>query len=326
MTKSRDITFDIMKGIGILLVITAHFFSWNHPLLDKLITSFHMPMFFIVAGYFSKSFSTWSDAKSQVKKYATRLLPPYVFTRVFILLWAVLMAFTNKEGWEPVINHALSLFWADPHGPVTPWGTLSIGVVWFLVALFVAKCLLLPLSRLKGWAIPISIALAIAAIYIHRVFPHSIWCISLGLTALPFLTIGWWVRSHRIPRWLIIVSIVCWVGAMLYSHLGMYDMEWDCYPLDFIGACGGTYCLYLFSKFLGKSPVLIPRAFAVLGVWSLAIMCFHNLETHCHLGNHVMALFPFVLPVWGQYVFRYLLTIAMAAVSVKLPVIRKVFV
>ena len=68
----RDRTFDIMKGIGILLVITAHFFSWNHPILGRSITSFHMPMFFIVAGYFSKFFTTWSDAKLKIGRYARR--------------------------------------------------------------------------------------------------------------------------------------------------------------------------------------------------------------------------------------------------------------
>ena len=324
MPNSRDITFDIMKGIGILLVLTAHFFSWNHPVLDKGITSFHMPMFFIVAGYFSKSFSSWSETKTQIKRYARRLLPAFVFTQAFIILWAILMALSKDEGWSNVIRQSLSLFWADPHGPATPWGTLTIGVIWFLMALFIAKCLLLPLSRLKGWAIPISIFGAIGAILLHQVFPHSIWCISVGLTGLPFLTLGWWFRTHRIPIWLIIICIICWVLAVLYSHLGMYDMEWDCYPIDFLGACGGTYCLYILSRLLSKLKFL-PKVLAMLGIWSLAIMCFHNLELDCHLGNHVMALFPFEFPIWGKFAFRYLLTIAMAAVAVKTPVLKKVF-
>ena len=326
MTKTRDITFDIMKGIGILLVITAHFFSWNHPVLDKVITSFHMPMFFIVAGYFSKPFTTWQEAGAQVNKYARRLLPGFVFTEVIIILWAILMALTKAEGWSEPMLHTLSLFWADPHGPATSWGTLYIGIVWFLVALFVAKCLLLLVSQLKGWAFPVSIALAVGAILVHRVFPYSIWCFSLALTALPFLVIGLWVRTRKIPVWLIVVCIVCWIFAMVFSHLGMYDFEWDCYPLDFLGACGGTYCLYLVSKLLGKYLKVLPRALAILGIWSLAILCFHDLETHCHWGNHVMAFFPVELPVWGKYAFRYFLTVAMAAVAVNTPVLKKVFV
>ena len=315
-----------MKGIGILLVITAHFFSWNHPILGRSITSFHMPMFFMVAGYFSRSFSSWKEVGLSIKKFARRLLPAYVFTQVFIILWTILMALTKGEGWSPVIRETLSLFWADPHGPNTPWGSLTIGVIWFLVALFVAKCFLLDISKMKGWAIPISICLAVGALLLHRFFPHSIWCISLGMTALPFLTIGWWARTHKIPVWIIIACVVCWVFAILYSHLGMYDMDWGCFPLDMLGACGGTYCLYLISNFLSQYFKILPRVLAILGIWSLAIMCFHDLEMHCHLGNHVMALVPFTLPTWGRFAFRYLLTIAFAAVAIKMPVLKKVFV
>ena len=326
MTKERDITFDIMKGIGILLVITAHFFGWGHPILDQGINSFHMPMFFCVAGYFSKSFTSWSDTRAQVAKFARRLLPAFVFTQVCIILWSVLMALTKKSTWGWVALQTLSLFWADPHGPHTPWGQMYVGVIWFLLALFVAKCLLLLLSRMKGWAIPVSIALAIGALGLYRVFPYSIWCVSLGLMGLPFLTIGWWARTHKIPVWFVIVCVVCWVVAVLYSHLGMYDMEWDCYPLNFLGALGGTFCLYFVSKFLGRYLRVIPRVLAVLGIWSLAIMCFHNLELDCRLGNHAMALIPFALPVWGKYVLRYLLTIGLAALAVHTPVLKRLFV
>ena len=141
--SQRDITFDIMKGIGILLVITAHFFSWNHPILRKCISSFFMPMFFIVAGYFSKSFSTRHEAIIQIRKYARRLLSAFAFTQILLILWAILLTVTKETGWNPVIKQTLSLFWADPHGPITPWGRLTIGVIWFLVALFVAKSILL---------------------------------------------------------------------------------------------------------------------------------------------------------------------------------------
>ena len=325
-TNQRDATFDIMKGIGILLVITCHFFNWNHPLLGRSINSFHMPMFFMVAGYFSKSFISWKEAWTSIKKYARRLLPAFVFTQVFIILWAVLMALTKDEGWDQVIRQTLSLFWADPHGPYTSWGRLSIGVIWFLIALFVAKCLLLVISRLKSWSIPLSIILSIGAILLHRLFPYSIWCISLGLTALPFMTIGWWARNHKIPGWIIIVCIICWVLAILYSHLVMYDMDWGFFPLDFIGACGGSFCLYMICKFISKHLRFISKPLAVLGVWSLAVMCFHDLEMHCHLGNHFMALLPISVPGWGQYLFRYFIAIALAAIAVKTPRVKSLFV
>lgn len=323
--KQRDATFDIMKGIGILLVITAHFFSWNHPLLGRFITSFHMPMFFAVAGYFSKSFISWTEVWMSIKKYASRLLPAFIFTQVLLALWAVLMAVTKGEGWDPVIREGLSLFWADPHGAETPWGRLSIGVVWFLVALFVSKTILLVLSKWKAWAVLVSILLAIGALLLHKVFPYSIWCISIGFTALPFVTIGWWFRTHKVPVWFILVCLICWILAVIYSHLDMYDMNWGCYPLDFLGALGGTFCLFFLSRCISRYIAFLAKPFATLGIWSLAIMCFHNLEMSCHLGNHVMALLPFPIPIWGRFVFRYMLTIALAAAAVYAPGLKKIF-
>ncbi len=318
-------TFDVMKGIGILLVITDHFFNWNHPILGRVINSFHMPLFFIIAGYFSRPFTTIEDAKRCIRKYAKRLLPAFVLTQVFIILWDVLMAVSESKGWGPVIRESLTLFWADPHGPQTPWGQLSIGVVWFLLALFLAKCALLFISRLGGYAIPISILLALGAVMLYRVFPYSIWCISIGFTALPFVTLGWWFRTHIVPKWVIVSCIGCWIAALCFSHLVMYDFEWGCFPLDFLGACGGTFCVLLLSRLICSKTAPAARLFATLGIWSLAIMCFHDIETHCHIGNHVMALIPVSFPVWTKYLFRYVLTIAVAAIAVRLPLIKKVF-
>ena len=174
--RQRDATFDIMKGIGILLVITCHFFGWNHPWLAQVILSFHMPLFFFVAGYFSKTYVDGSTSWKHLKHFFRRLIPPFIVTQLVIVAWAVLMALTKNEGWNPVIRDSLSLFWADVFGPMTPWGELTLGVTWFLLALFVAKALLIPLSRLKVWAIPVSLILAFGTLLLHKVFRYSVWC------------------------------------------------------------------------------------------------------------------------------------------------------
>lgn len=51
MGKTRVVTFDILKGIGILLVIVGHTFMKE---IGPCIQAFHMPLFFIVAGFFYK--------------------------------------------------------------------------------------------------------------------------------------------------------------------------------------------------------------------------------------------------------------------------------
>ena len=213
MTR-RDPTFDIAKGIGILLVLTCHFFGWNHPWLNRTISSFHMPLFFIIAGYFSKSYVDGKTTFSSIKKYFNRLYWPFLFTQGMIVLWLILMVFAKHDSWNPVITSALSICWADVYGPTTPWGNLSIGVVWFLIALLVAKILLIPLSRTGVWAIPISLITAFCVLLIHNVFPYSIWCISLGLMALPFVTIGWWIKNHKLPLWAYGIAVLGWIAAI----------------------------------------------------------------------------------------------------------------
>lgn len=323
--KQRDITFDIMKGIGILLVIVCHLIGWNHPMLAQIILSFHMPLFFIVAGIFSKPYVDAPSAKANVKRYFARLYPPFAITQLLIVAWAVLMAVAKHEGWDPPIRESLSLVWADVFGPSTPWGRLSLGVIWFLMALFVAKSLLIPLSRLKQWAIPVSLAVAFATLLLHKVFPYSIWCLSLGLMALPFVTIGWWVKNHPVPLWLKIVVVVCWIAAICFSRMEMYAFTWKCYPLDVLGACGGTYCVYLLSLVIKKYLSITSKALSALGVWSLAIMCVHCFEMYAHLGNHIRAAVGIELGMWLMFAWRVVLTLGLAIVLVHIPKVKNLF-
>lgn len=324
--KERDVTFDIMKGIGILLVIVCHFVGWNHPYLSQFILSFHMPLFFLVAGYFSKSYIDSSTSKRSVKNYFVRLIPPMAVTQLMIVAWAVLMAVAKHEGWNPPIREMLSLLWADVFGPMTSWGTLSLGVIWFLLALFWAKTLLIPLSRLKQWAIPVSLAVAFGTFMLHKIFPYSIWCFSLGLMALPFVTIGWWVKNHPIPLWLKIVAVVCWIAAICFSRMEMYTFTWKCYPLDVLGACGGTYCIYLLSLVIKKYMRITSKVLAALGVWSLAIMCVHCFEINAHLGSRLWALTGVEVGQWPMFAWRLVLTLGLAILLVHIPKVKNLFV
>lgn len=326
--KKRDITFDVMKGIGILLVLLGH--VWGIPRVNHVITSFHMPLFFIVAGYFSKSYSPNISITGTIKHYAKRLIPPYVVTMVAICAWAALKAYING-GWDFVINKLLSLFWADVNALHTPFGNLGIGVVWFLLALFWAKTLLLVFSKWANWILPISLLCSIGALWVHKVFPYSVACISLGMIALPFVTLGWWLKRHSLPWYVYAICVIGWIAAILFSELDLYEYRWGCYPLDVLGACGGTYVLYIISKGIARLEnkrlvAWIPSMFAYLGTISLAIMCVHCFEIDSHLGNHLRAAIGWDMPMWGLYVWRYAITIVLAIVLTKIPKVKSLFV
>ena len=94
--NNRDLTFDIMKGVGILLVLAGHYWPesywyWAH----KTIYSFHVPLFFLVAGYFSKP--PKAGILAVVNKNAKRLLLPFVFTQLLLVLYGGVQAFAKHD-------------------------------------------------------------------------------------------------------------------------------------------------------------------------------------------------------------------------------------
>ena len=50
MVSNRDVSIDIMRGIGILSMLVGH--CVIPDLLHKFIYMWHMPLFFIASGYF----------------------------------------------------------------------------------------------------------------------------------------------------------------------------------------------------------------------------------------------------------------------------------
>ena len=324
--KHRDITFDIMKGIGIVLVMTCHFFGWNHPWLARVILSFHMPMFFIVAGYFSKSYSEVTDKWTAVMKYAKRLWLPYLFVMFITMSWFCLMGVV-KSDWGDARRELFSLFWAEATPLPTNFGALSIGVVWFLLALFWAKVYLLLLSKWENLLLPLSLLLSMGALILHGIFPYIPWCLLMGFMALPFVVMGWWVRRNQLPMWWIkFVSVVAWALAIVFVRFDMYTYTWEYYPLGLLGACGGTWMLYLLCRWIAQNLRLTARVFAQLGMASLAIMCFHCFELSSHLGNHLKALVGLELPTWGLYLWRYGITILLAILVIHTPKLKNLFV
>ncbi|MFE9822752.1 acyltransferase family protein [Streptomyces sp. NPDC005791] len=137
----RDPFFDNAKYLAIVLVAVGH--SWE-PLPDSgrlvetlytFVYTFHMPVFIIIAGYFSRGL----DLRSRrVWKLVTSLVVPYA---VFEIAYTLFERLTGSP------DFSLS--------PLTPYWLL-----WFLPALFLWR-LTTPFWETVRW--PVAVALVIAA-------------------------------------------------------------------------------------------------------------------------------------------------------------------
>lgn len=121
--KARNASLDILRGGGILLMIIAHVsLPFN---LNRIIFSFHMPLFFLLSGYLYKD----ADIKVLFKKYVSRLLLPYLVT--CLIIWLL-------KSLEGEYNWGWSIIMANGSRPVFGLNQLHVGPLWYLVSFFLS--------------------------------------------------------------------------------------------------------------------------------------------------------------------------------------------
>ena len=169
---NRDISLDITKGIGIILVIVGHFAVLPHWAW-QFIFSFHIPLFFIVAGYLYKQKRT----KESLYKDFNRLMVPYFLTCAAIVLF--FSFYWIKTGDNTRFRYMLLASFvgngSNNHECLYLAHLPSIGAIWFLPALFVCKnvyALLNPRKKLLLSAFIFVIALILGRYIIFLPFYH----------------------------------------------------------------------------------------------------------------------------------------------------------
>lgn len=118
MCKKRLDEFDIMKGIAILSVIVSHIY------FEPILSLYHVPMFFFVAGYFFKP----KNFSNLIKSNYQQLLLPYAKVGCIILL-CYLLVFGKSYAIVYVQNLLLGT-------TIDNNLNVSIGPIWFLLTLF----------------------------------------------------------------------------------------------------------------------------------------------------------------------------------------------
>ena len=100
--------------------------------------SFHMPLFFIVSGYFFRP-KTMNDI---IISSFRRLIVPLVFTTLLMLVISIIESIIELDGVKKPIEVIEMLLYANGSSSnyQTLWGDFScIGSLWFLGCLFWAK-------------------------------------------------------------------------------------------------------------------------------------------------------------------------------------------
>lgn len=133
--NNRNSTIDVMKGIGIICVVIGHS-SFTADSIVKFIYSWHMPLFFILSGYFYKE----CEISDRFRKDLRILMWPYIFAVISIAI----VALVEKSLFN--IDHLNHIVWGGLFGtpralynPDTFFGQGYIGALWFVPAIFMCR-------------------------------------------------------------------------------------------------------------------------------------------------------------------------------------------
>lgn len=196
---ARIQSLDILKFLAMFLVLWGHaiqYFSSNVANADvvyRVIYSFHMPLFMMVAGYFASS-SLKGDFITLIKKKGAQLLLPVLSWAVLCVVVGLLISSGNS------ITHELNRLF------------------WFLKSLFVCYLLfyvsIKTLNNNKLKLISVGFSLIISQFIVFGQLP----------TLYPAFILGYIISQNRTEfnrrmNFIIIISLSFWISFLIMNEL-----------------------------------------------------------------------------------------------------------
>lgn len=278
-------SIDVAKGIAIISIVVGHL-GFIGPggvnVLFRIVFQYHVPLFFIIAGYF---LSTKVEFKQFIKQKMTRLIAPYASTCLAMLIVLLFWKYVART-MEPIpftgIKQFLvaALYGAGSNAAALPEGVVQIGPIWFLEALLIALVEVRLSLKLGKFAwIPIVILFLVA-----EVTSGLIWLpfnIQSGLIAGFYLYCGQFFRKHNAfttPK-----SIALFASLVVSAILAFYANIWASIATAYLGpfwlglplSISSSLLIIMISEGIARRCKTAKRFLAFYGKNSLAVLCMH---------------------------------------------------
>lgn len=209
----------------------------------QLIYSFHMPLYFIIAGYF---FRSDKDFKSRIVKDSRRLLLPYIVCMAVLAIYTIVVhGLISKDRIQISAFFMLCLF---------PAGANGIGTtpLWFLPALFWCREVANAVYCFTGrWGNAILMTIGFSTVLVCDLLPCALPLAFLqGLEGLMFFAVGNVIRRYtgRLGVWTLLVAVVIWLVGCRYCAIDMATCCFSYLPVALATAVSGTLTVYVLSK------------------------------------------------------------------------------
>ena len=281
MNKQRENWVDIVKGIGIILVVMGHA---GCPVLPHgIIYSFHMPLFFFLSGLFIKR-QCEKDFCTYVKKNFRSLLLPYFYFNILSIIFYYIMSciFHKELLLGSVQDNLIGIFVGMRFG--SPYHHL----LWFLPCLFFAKIIVYPMIKLfqkrLEWVklMLSSIALVIGLTYSSCATKPLPLSFDASLVAAFFIVLGdYYMKTKTVINkyvgkyWNIVLILVALSIIYNFNKVEMFNMTYGNWGLFLLGSLS---IILLICYFCGR--ILYCNKFwrfvMDYGRFSLLVFATHN--------------------------------------------------
>jgi len=265
---------DQVKGFAIFLVVYGH----NFPVTEKFIYTFHMPLFFIVSGFF---FPSKPDFSTLRKRFKSIMIPYFFWAGFLFVFWFLLGRKFGVSAQNPasVWKNFIGIFYAQGDREFMEWGI----PMWFLPAMFLCFLIYFFLKKYlivrKRIIIAVLLLSAIGFLYSHFTDINLPWSVNVAMVALFFFTFGNLSFNYiqQIPKkWAIFAMVVfATVHFLLYNYNIKIDMYRSIYGNEFLfilnGLLGSLWVIFFFKSF--------PRfsIFSLIGKFTIVILALQLL-------------------------------------------------
>lgn len=272
--KKRNQIIDLIKGIGIFLVVLGH----NNTILTNFIYSFHMPLFFIASGLLYKEIKDYRIFV--LNKINSILIPYYLFSILLCGFYITIGRNIGKSKIEniPIKESLIGIFYGTN---VKNFSYMDWGPLWFMLCLFLVVNIYYFISKKNVYKI---ITINIILLIINRILALKVnimlpWSFQTALIAINFFSFGSLLNIEKRIKKNYLYIIIPFTGTLLYIYhnnhtFSMASNRYDNLFVFYLSSITGFFTVLEISKILTKVK-WISKILSYLGKNSLIIYAFH---------------------------------------------------
>jgi fucose 4-O-acetylase-like acetyltransferase len=300
MADERDVYWDIVKGIGISVIVLAHS-GWTNNVVMQDVSYFDLALFFFVSGYlFKEKYS--SDPYTYIGRKIRNLWWPYMqYVVVFILLHNVFLKlniYSSLVGIPGIITTLPYTFL----GTVASLSTallqtaqseLMAGAMWFIMPLFVIMSIFSVIKNIS-YRLPLPSILKELLVLFLVVFVSGLgvlhlkrsitlpWRTDVAFYAAPIVYLGYLARKYWNKAIFHISFVVLAVLLFIFcfkqnAYIAYFPGGIGKWPLTYLASISGIYIVLYMAKQISKISFLA-KGISYLGKSSFHIMALHFLS------------------------------------------------